>query len=145
MKLKIAIGGDHAGFEYKKEIISTLEADGYEVKDFGPFSADSCDYPDYVHPLAKAVEKKEYDFGVIVCGSANGVNMVANKYENIRSAIVWETELAELARSHNDANIIAIPARFVTFEAAKSFVKIFLSTEFEGGRHERRVNKIKPQ
>lgn len=142
MGKKIAIGGDHAGFEYKLEVIKKLEAEGNEVKDFGPYTADSCDYPDYVHPLAKAVEAGEFEQGIIICGSANGVNMVANKYQGIRSAISWEPELAELARTHNDANIVAIPARFVTLEVAQNIVSTFTSTAFEGGRHQRRVDKI---
>lgn len=140
--MKIAIGGDHAGFEYKVEMIEMLSAQGIEVKDFGPFSTESCDYPDYVHPLAQAVEKKEFDLGIIICGSANGVNMVANKYQGIRSAISWVPEIAELARTHNDANVVAIPARFITLEVAKEIVNTFVKTDFEGGRHQRRVDKI---
>jgi ribose 5-phosphate isomerase B len=140
--MKIAIGGDHAGFEYKSKLIEILTDSGYEVKDFGPFTAESCDYPDYVHPLAKAVEAKEFRFGIIICGSANGVNMVANKYQGIRSAIAWLEEIAVLARTHNDANIVAIPARFVDFEAAQNIAISFLSTDFEGGRHQNRVDKI---
>ena len=142
MALKIAIGGDHAGFAYKKEVITLLESKGYEVKDFGPYSEDSCDYPDYVHPLAQEVESKKADLGVIICGSGNGVNMVANKYQDIRSALVWKNELAALSRQHNNANIIAIPARFISLEEAKQFVLTFVTTDFEGGRHENRVNKI---
>jgi ribose 5-phosphate isomerase B len=140
--MKVAIGGDHAGFEYKSKLIEILISKGYEVKDFGPFTADSCDYPDYVHPLAKAVETKEFQFGIIICGSANGVNMVANKYQGIRSAMAWLEEVAVLARTHNDANIVAIPARFIDFEAAKNIALSFLTTEFEGGRHQTRVDKI---
>ena len=140
--MKIAIGGDHAGFEYKKVVMEMLKVQGVETKDFGPFSLESCDYPDYVHPLAQAVEKGHFDFGVIICGSANGVNMVANKYQGIRSAITWEPEIAMLARTHNDANIVAIPARFVSLDIAKECVNTFLSTDFEGGRHQKRVDKI---
>ena len=140
--MKVAIGGDHAGFEYKTKLIEILNGKGYEVRDFGPFTADSCDYPDYVHPLAKAVETKEFQFGIIICGSANGVNMVANKYQGIRSAMAWLEEIAVLARTHNDANIVAIPARFVDFELAQNIVLSFLTTEFEGGRHQIRVDKI---
>ena len=140
--MKIAIGGDHAGFEYKAKLIDILTKAGHEVKDFGPFSDASCDYPDFVHPLAKSVVAKENEFGIIICGSANGVNMVANKYQEIRSAIAWEPELAELTRQHNNANVIAIPARFLTFDKAESIVNAFLSTEFEGGRHQNRVDKI---
>jgi len=139
---KVAIGGDHAGFEYKGEIIKELESKGYEVKDFGPFSDASCDYPDFVHPLAKDLEAGKFDLGIIICGSANGVNMVANKYQGVRSAIAWEEEIANLARTHNDANIVAVPARFVSLDKAKAIAETFLTTEFEGGRHQRRVDKI---
>ena len=139
---KIAIGGDHAGFEYKGEIIKELTSKGYEVKDFGPFSDASCDYPDFVHPLAKEVEVGSFDLGIIICGSANGVNMVANKYQGIRSAMAWEEEIASLARTHNDANIVALPARFISLEKAKKISEVFLTTDFEGGRHQRRVDKI---
>lgn len=140
--MKIAIGGDHAGFEYKAAVSEMLVAQGIEVKDFGPFSTESCDYPDYVHPLAQAVEKGEFDLGIIICGSANGVNMVANKYQGIRSAIAWEPEIAELARTHNDANVVAIPARFISLDIAKDCVNTFVKTDFEGGRHQKRVDKI---
>ena len=142
MARKIAIGGDHAGFEYKGEIIAFLEAKGFEVKDFGPYSTESCDYPDFVHPLAKGVNDQEFELGIIICGSANGVNMVANKYADVRSAIAWEPELAELARTHNSANILALPARFISLEIAKACTETFVNTEFEGGRHQRRVDKI---
>ena len=140
--MKLAIGGDHAGFELKKIVIEFLQNQGHLVKDFGPFSLDSCDYPDFAHPLALAVEKKEYDLGILICGSGNGVNMVANKYQGIRSALVWEVELAEMAKMHNNANIIALPARYISIEKALAIVKTFLETPFEGGRHENRVNKI---
>lgn len=140
--MKIAIGGDHAGFEYKAEVIKMLEEAGNEIKDFGPYSTDSCDYPDYVHPLAQGVESNEFDKGIIICGSGNGVSMVANKYQGIRAALVWNNELAELCRLHNDANILAIPARFISLADAKTFVNTFLSTDFEGGRHQKRVDKI---
>jgi ribose 5-phosphate isomerase B len=143
MNRKIAIGGDHAGFEYKTKLVEILKAKGFDVKDFGPFTADSCDYPDYVHPLAKAVENQEFEKGIIICGSANGVNMVANKYQGVRSALCWLPEIAELARSHNDANIVAIPARFVSFDTAQEIANTFLSTDFEGGRHQNRVDKIR--
>ena len=142
MARKIAIGGDHAGFEYKGEIVEFLKEKGFEVKDFGPFSAESCDYPDFVHPLAKAVNDKEFELGIIICGSANGVNMVANKYAGVRSAIAWESEIADLARTHNDANIVALPARFISLDLAKTIAETFVTIEFEGGRHQRRVNKI---
>jgi ribose 5-phosphate isomerase B len=140
--MKIALGGDHAGYEYKKEIIKILEAEGYQIKDFGPFSDASVDYPDYVHPLALAIEQKEFDFGILVCGSGNGVAITANKHQGIRAAIAWQMELATLARQHNDANVLALPARFIDLDLAKDMVKAFLKTEFEGGRHENRVKKI---
>ncbi len=142
MSLKIAFGGDHAGFEYKQILMAELQEQGIEVKDFGPYSDASCDYPDYVHPLAKAVENGEFTFGVIICGSANGVNMVANKYAGIRSAITWKKELAELTRQHNNANVLALPARFISIDEARACLKAFIETPFEGGRHENRVNKI---
>src|SRR5580700_7438908 len=138
--LKIAIGGDHAGFEYKARLIGALT--GNEVKDFGPFSADSCDYPDFAHPVASAVESGEFDFGILICGSGNGVAMTANKHQGIRAAICWNEELAERARSHNDANILCLPARHISFDTALNIVRIFLETEFEGGRHANRVGKI---
>ncbi len=142
MKLKIAIGGDHAGFEYKKLLTELLTAKGCEVKDFGPFSDASVDYPDHVHPLAKAVQNEEFTFGILICGSGNGVAMTANKYPQIRAALCWLPELAKLAREHNNANILCIPARFVSKEVAGEMTKLFLETEFEGGRHQTRVQKI---
>ncbi len=145
MSKKIAIGGDHAGFEYKQEVVKHLQEKGYEVKDYGPFSADSCDYPDYVHPLAQSIEGNENELGILICGSGNGVALTANKYAGVRAALVWEKELAELARQHNNANVIALPARFISLDSAIEYVDAFLTTEFEGGRHERRVEKIAPQ
>ncbi|GHB37543.1 ribose 5-phosphate isomerase B [Mongoliitalea lutea] len=139
---KIAIGGDHAGYEYKQTIIKQLQEAGLEVKDFGPYSDGSVDYPDHVHPLATAVEAGEFDFGILICGSGNGVAITANKHQGIRAALCWNEELAALARSHNDANVLAIPARFIPFETASKMVDIFLQTAFEGGRHATRVNKI---
>lgn len=140
--MRIAIGGDHAGFHYKQELIPYLTEKGYEVKDFGPFSTDSVDYPDFVHPVATAVEKGEYDFGILICGSANGVAMAANKHQGIRAGIAWQKELAELTRQHNNANILCLPARFIAIELAKECVDAFLTTSFEGGRHQKRVDKI---
>lgn len=140
--MKVAIGGDHAGFEYKQKIIASLEAAGHKVKDFGPKTDDSVDYPDHVHPLATAVGNEEQELGILLCGSANGVAITANKHQKIRAAIAWEVSLAELARQHNNANVICIPARFISFEMAEDIVKAFLNTSFEGGRHEKRVNKI---
>lgn len=140
--MNIVIGGDHAGFEYKEHLIKSLESQGYTVKDFGAYSLDSVDYPDFAHPVAKAVENKESEFGILICGSANGVAITANKHQGIRAAICWQNELAALARQHNNANIVCIPARFVSLEEAENIVKTFLSTPFEGGRHEARVSKI---
>lgn len=139
-KFKIAIGADHAGFEYKELLKSFLS--GHEVKDFGTYTADSVDYPDFAHPVAEAVESEAYTFGVLVCGSANGVAITANKHQQIRAAICWQKEIAELARMHNNANIICIPARFVSEDLAKEMVSTFLNTAFEGGRHAGRVSKM---
>ncbi|HEY4649943.1 MAG TPA: ribose 5-phosphate isomerase B [Pontibacter sp.] len=142
MAYNIAIGGDHAGYTYKENLKKVLTDLGYEVQDFGPGSEASVDYPDHVHPLAKAVVKKTADFGILICGSGNGVAMTANKYPEIRAALCWQPELAKLSREHNDANILCIPARFVSEKEAEEMVKVFLSTAFEGGRHLNRVNKI---
>lgn len=138
--LKIAIGADHAGFDYKKELIEALDVK--EVKDFGTYSDASADYPDFAHPVALAVESGDFDFGILVCGSGNGVAITANKHQGIRAAICWNEELAERARSHNNANILCIPARHISIDEAKKIVAVFLSTEFEGGRHATRVGKI---
>lgn len=138
----IAVGSDHAGFDYKEELISYLEGKGYAFKDFGTYSKDSVDYPDFAHPVASAVESGEAAFGILLCGSANGVAITANKHQHIRAAICWGEEIASLVRQHNDANIICIPARFVREGDAEKMVTIFLSTAFEGGRHSRRVDKI---
>ena len=138
--LKIAIGADHAGFDYKVAIAKWLD-DG-NLKDFGTYSPDSVDYPDFAHPVASAVENGEFDFGILICGSANGVAITANKHEGIRAAICWTEELASLARRHNNANIVCIPARFISIEDAEKIVKTFLETDFEGGRHATRVNKM---
>lgn len=142
MGKKIAIGGDHAGFEYKAKMILKLQSLGNEVKDFGPFSLDSVDYPDYVHPLATALEKGEFDLGIVICGSGNGVAITANKHQGIRAALCWNEDLAALARQHNNANVLALPARFITYESAEKLAEIFINTDFEGGRHQNRVNKI---
>ncbi|KAA3440459.1 ribose 5-phosphate isomerase B [Rufibacter hautae] len=140
--MKIALGGDHAGYQYKGLVKEQLEALGHEVKDFGPFSDASVDYPDYVHPLSSAVENKEYELGILLCGSGNGVAITANKHAGIRAALCWQRELAELARSHNNANVMCVPARFVSEEVAREMVEAFLTTPFEGGRHQTRVDKI---
>lgn len=140
--MKIAIGGDHAGFLYKKELKTYLEINGHQVVDFGPFSEESVDYPDFAHPLSLSVENKENEIGILICGSANGVAITANKHNGIRAAICWLPELAVLARSHNNANIVCLPARFIDLESAKQIVDNFIKTEFEGGRHQNRVAKI---
>ena len=139
---KIAIGGDHAGFTYKEDLKKWLEKKGYAYKDFGTHSKESADYPDFAHPVAYAVENKEFDLGILVCGSANGVAITANKHQGIRAAICWNEELASLARQHNNANIVCIPERFISSDLAEKIVDTFLHTDFEGGRHERRVSKI---
>ena len=139
-QLKIAIGADHAGFTYKELLRDFLK--DFQVQDFGAYSADSVDYPDFAHPVASAVESGEFTFGILICGSANGIAISANKHQGIRAAICWENELASLARQHNNANIICIPARFVSEELAKEMVMTFLNTAFEGGRHAKRVAKI---
>lgn len=140
--MKIALASDHAGFERKQVIANFLKEQGIEFKDFGAYSAESSDYPDYAHPMAKAVEDGEFELGVSLCGSGNGISMTSNKHQNIRSAICWKPEIAALARLHNDANICALPARFITDDEAIMIVKTFLSTDFEGGRHLRRINKM---
>lgn len=138
----IAIGSDHAGFDYKETLISVLEAKGLAYTDFGTHSKDSADYPDYAHPVAEAVENGDAAFGILVCGSGNGVAITANKHQGVRAAICWGEELAKLAREHNNANIICIPSRFVRESDAEKMVALFITTEFEGGRHEKRVGKI---
>lgn len=140
--MKVAIGCDHAGFPYKDTIIRTLKKEKIEVIDKGTYSEESVDYPDFVHPVAELVESGKADLGVLICGSGNGVSMAANKHQGIRAALCWKNDLAALARQHNDANILSIPARFVSAKMARKMVRTFISTEFEGGRHGRRVNKI---
>lgn len=138
----IAIGGDHAGFQYKELIAELLQSKGLELKDFGTHSSASVDYPDFAHPVANAVETGEAACGILVCGSANGVAISANKHQGIRAAICWMEEVAQLARQHNNANIICIPARFVSTNEAQRMIELFLDTPFEGGRHQNRVAKI---
>ena len=140
--MKIAVGSDHAGFELKMKLIAYLESNNNEVKDFGTHSEESCDYPDYAHLVANAVESKDFEIGLLMCGSGNGINITANKHQGIRSALAWTLEIAELAKLHNDANILTLPARFISENEALEILKAFLNTEFEGGRHERRTNKI---
>jgi ribose 5-phosphate isomerase B len=142
MMPKVAIGADHAGFEYKEHLKKWLQANGYEVKDYGTMSADSADYPDFAHPVAESVEKDQATLGVLICGSANGVAITANKHQGVRAAICWNEELAALARQHNNANIVCLPARYVSYEQAEKITDRFLHENFEGGRHERRVSKI---
>lgn len=141
-QLPVALGGDHAGFSYKAQLIAFLEKKGIPVLDLGPFSDASVDYPDFAHPVAQAVEEGKAACGVLICGSGNGVAITANKHAGIRAALCWEKELAQLARSHNNANVLCMPARFVSVEAAIEMLQAFLETPFEGGRHENRVQKI---
>lgn len=142
MKKLIGIAADHAGYEMKEILKRELAAAGYEVRDFGTHSTESMDYPDVAHPLASAVESGEVSFGVAICGSGNGISMTVNKHAGIRAALCWTPELASLARAHNNANILSLPARFISIETAKEILSTFLKSEFEGGRHLRRVNKI---
>lgn len=142
MKQIIAMACDHAGFELKNQLINYLKEKGFEIKDFGTYSTESCDYPDFAHPMAECVENKEAGLGISLCGSGNGINMVANKHQGIRSALCWKEELASLARLHNDANVCALPARFISYDEAVKIVDAFLNTGFEGGRHIPRINKI---
>ena len=138
----IAIGADHAGFQYKEKIADFLKINNIAYKDYGTYNADSTDYPDFAHPVSSAVEKKEFDLGLLICGSANGVAITANKHQGVRAALCWINEIAALARQHNNANIISIPARYTNIKQAVEMVETFLSTDFEGGRHATRVDKI---
>ena len=140
--MKIAIGNDHAGTDYKNEIVKYLNNKGYTVLNFGTNSNESVDYPDFIHPVANAVENGDADFGIIICGSGNGAQMTANKHQDIRAALCWNNELVALARQHNNANILSIPARFVSIQQTLNFIDIFLNTTFEEGRHQNRVAKI---
>jgi ribose 5-phosphate isomerase B len=138
----IAIASDHAGFEMKLHLIEYLEKKGYEIKDFGAYSNERCDYPDFAHPLAFAIENRQYETGITICGSGNGINMTVNKHQGIRSALCWNEEIAKFARLHNDANVCALPSRFISEEIAEKITDIFLNTGFEGGRHISRIQKI---
>ena len=140
--MTISIGNDHAGPDYKFEIVKHLEAKGYTVNNYGTDSTDSVDYPDFVHPVAKDVNDAKVDFGILICGSANGVAMTANKYQNVRAGVCWMNEITELTRQHNNANIICIPARYTSIPQALKMVDTFLNIEFEGGRHKNRIDKI---
>ena len=139
---RLAIGNDHAGYDLKTSLLTYLKSKGYEVKDYGAYSAERADYPDFAHPVSESIEKGEYELGILICGSGNGISMTANKHQGIRAALCWNREIAELARLHNNANVLALPARFIELEEAKACVDVFLSTEFEGGRHNARVDKI---
>ena len=140
--MKLAIGNDHAGSDLKKKIVNLLKDQNIEVINYGTDQNESVDYPDFAHPVGRSIQENKVDLAIVICGSGNGVNMVVNKYSKVRSALCWNTELAELARSHNNANILAIPARFVSEEVAMEMVNTFLKTPFEGGRHQNRVEKI---
>ncbi|MFD2822550.1 ribose 5-phosphate isomerase B [Lacinutrix iliipiscaria] len=140
--MKISIGNDHAGTDYKFAILKHLEAKGFTVKNYGTDTNESVDFPDYVHPVAQDVDNKRVDFGILICGSANGVAMTANKYQHVRAGICWMNEITQLTRQHNNANIMCIPARYTAIPQAIKMVDTFLNTAFEGGRHEKRVNKI---
>ena len=140
--MKIALGCDHGGYELKQFIMKTLEKLGYEYEDFGCYSLESCDYPDFAHPLALAVEAGECYPGIAICGSGNGINMTLNKHQGIRAALCWTTEIAALARQHNDANVLVMPGRFISGELCREIVDVFLNTDFGGGRHQRRIDKI---
>jgi len=142
MMQKIAIGSDHAGFEMKEHLKKWLSQNGFTVKDFGTFSSESADYPDFAHAVANAVEKQEADIGLLTCGSANGVAITANKHQGIRAAICWKEELAATAREHNDSNVLCLPARHIANDLAEKITDRFLNSSFEGGRHARRVSKI---
>ena len=142
MKPTIAIGTDHAGFTQKEMLLTFLKEEGYHFHDFGTHSEESVDYPDFAHAVANAIEKKEYEIGILLCGSGNGVVIAANKHTNVRAALCWNIEIAELAKKHNNANIICLPSRFISNRKARKIIKAFLTTEFEGGRHEKRVEKI---
>ena len=141
--MKISIGCDHAGFEYKELIREKLKSEGHEVHDLGTYSSESVDYPDFSHPVASEVEEKKAELGILICGSGNGVCMAANKHQGIRAALCWTEELGEMARSHNDANVLCLPARYIEKDLAVRITDKFLNTPFEGGRHQRRVEKIK--
>lgn len=139
---KIAFASDHAGFALKQVIKQYVSEKGYEVEDFGTYSEESCDYADFAHPCAEAVEEGKADFGIAMCGSGNGISMTLNKHQGIRAALCWEPELASLAKQHNDANILVLPARFISEEMARKIVDAYLEAKFEGGRHQRRIEKI---
>lgn len=142
MKEIIPIASDHAGYELKQKVIKHLEKQGFELKDYGTYSAESCDYPDFAHPVGRDINKGVYKRGIVICGTGNGVQITVNKYPNVRCALCWAPELAQLARQHNDANILSMPARFISEDTALQVVDAYINTAFEGGRHQRRVEKI---
>ncbi|MBQ8100983.1 MAG: ribose 5-phosphate isomerase B [Paludibacteraceae bacterium] len=141
-ELRIALASDHAGYNLKQQVMAHLQAQGATLHDFGCYSTESCDYPDFAHPMASAVEQGEYDFGITICSTGNGICMTANKHQGIRAALCWDMPIAQLARQHNNANVLGLPANFVSPQLALQMVDTFFSTDFEGGRHERRVSKI---
>ena len=141
--MKIVLGGDHAGFRYKSAVTEFLKNRGYETKDVGPFSEESCDYPEFAHKVAEEIEAAHYDLGILICGSGNGVAITANKHQGVRAGLAWNEEVATLVKAHNDANVLCIPARFVSLDLALAIVVSFLNTGFEGGRHQRRVDQIR--
>jgi len=138
----IPIGSDHGGYDLKKYLIEKLSKEGFQFKDFGTHSEESVDYPDFIHPIAKAVDRGNFEKGIVICGSGQGANMTANKYKKVRSALLWDLEQTRLTRMHNDANIIALAGRFIDFDLAVEMIKVFFTTEFEGGRHMKRIEKI---
>ena len=138
----IGLCSDHAGFELKEQVKAWLESKGLSYQDFGTHSTDSCDYPDYAHPMAQAVEAGNVYPGIAICGTGNGIGMTLNKHQGIRAALCWNAEIAQLARAHNDANVLVMPGRFIAWDEAEKILKVFFATEFEGGRHQRRIDKI---
>jgi ribose 5-phosphate isomerase B len=140
--MKIGIASDHAGFEYKQKLILLLQKKGFEVKDYGTYSENSCDYPDFAHALGSAIDRKEVELGVALCGSGNGINMTLNKHQGVRAALCWISEIARLAKAHNNANVLVMPARFISYAMATRILNTWLTTDFEGGRHQRRIDKI---
>jgi len=142
IKLEIPIGSDHGGYELKQYLIEKMTKEGYTLIDFGTHGTESVDYPDYIHPVAKRINDAKNEFGIVICGSGQGANMTANKYPNVRSALLWDVEQTKLTRQHNNANIVALPGRFIDFDKAVEIVKVFLHENFEGGRHDKRIEKI---
>ena len=140
--MKIGVASDHAGYEYKNRLAELLTKKGFDVADYGTYSEVSCDYPDYAHALGEAIERKEVDLGVALCGTGNGIAMTLNKHQGVRAGLAWNSELARLTKAHNNANVIVMPARFISYQMATRIVNTWLATEFEGGRHQRRIDKI---